>query len=521
MMQTVDDATFRLATHNADIMQYRVVLTQLEVDNAIQRLGLRIGNGGAGFATCSQMAEAAFLGTWAKAVPILKRNGFPLEILLPHSSTMADVSFHAAKMRAAIDASALIDRQRSDTSWDTGKKPVRGILLCLEDQAAIRKEHTDTLARGREHQHRINTVWNLASANLVQKRLEEDGRGQACPWTRAFIAQRSSAAANAFLMWAHKYPKKRQLTHRQLAITLWSALGVPVSIDAYICRHCAAPNCEFYEHSEQCTKARFRTKVDGTKVFSTRAIGCHEALQKAIVHALAMIPDVTIRGLHPMLLDMFAVADGQVLRLESQAAADNRRNNEIRARPDNLVVPPAEVGVQDGRLTPPLAQPEPQAVRQPVQEAADIELAITFPNAPAAVVIDHTVSGVHAKSNLRHCYGEDVYTSGIANVGQKRKDLKHRVYETGGKAWGFGMDSLGGCSDDMAKHLLHLYARSTIGDERRWDSEALRVACKRLFVCSVSCVLARHRALDYMHQGIPNHRRGGRQEGVHNLLHVL
>jgi hypothetical protein len=294
-----------------------------------------------------------------------------------------------------------------------------------------------------------------------------------------------------------------------------------VYIDAYICRHCAAPNCEFYEHSEQCTKARFRTKVDGTKVHCTRAIGCHEALQRAMAQALAMIPDVALRGFHPKLLDLFAVADGQVLRLETQAAANYRRDREIRERRDNLVVPLAEDGDQDNRRTPPLAQPEPEAVRQPVQEAADIELAITFPNAPAAVAIDHTVTGVHAVSNFPHSFGKDEYTSGIADVGQRRKDLKHRVYETGGKAWGFGMDSMGGCSDDMAKHLLHLYARSSIDDERRWDSEALRVGCKRLFVCSVSCVLARHRALDYMHQGIPNRRRGGRQEGVHNLNQFL
>ena len=507
MMQTVDEATFRLATHNADITQYRVEMTQLEVDNAIRRLGLRIGNGGAGFATCSQMAKAAFLGTWAKAVPILKKGQFPLEALIAHSSTMADVSRYATEMRVAIDHADLSMTQASDTSWTTGKKPVRDILQCLEEHAAIRDEQSDLLTRGRCHQHRINTVWNLAVANLIQKSLEQTGRGQRCPWVRAFIAQRSSATANAFLLWAHKYPKKRQLTHRQFAITLWSALGVPVSIDAYICRHCAAPNCEFYEHSEQCSKARFRTKVDGTKVHCTRAIGCHEALQKVMAQTLAMIPDVAIRGFRPKLLDMFPVADGQVLRLETQTAANNRRNYEIR---EGLVAPPAE-----------LDQPETQAVRRPVQEAADIELAITFPNAPASVAIDHTVTGVHAVSNFPHCYGEDQYTSGIADVGQRKKDAKHRVYETGGNAWGFGMNSLGGCSDDMAKHIVHLYARSSNEDVRRWDSEALRVACKRLFVCSVSCVLARHRALDYMHQGIPNHRRGGRQEGVHNLLHVL
>ena len=106
-------------------------------------------------------------------------------------------------------------------------------------------------------------------------------------------------------------------------------------------------------------------------------------------------------------------------------------------------------------------------------------------------------------------------------MGQGRKDLKHRVYEHGGNAWGFGMNSMGGCSDDMAKHIVHLYARSSNGDERRWDSEALRVACKRIFVCSVSCVLARHRAVDYMCQGVPNHRRGGQQEQVQNLPRAL
>ena len=182
MMQTVDEATFRLATHNADITQYRVEMTQLEVDNAIRRLGLRIGNGGAGFATCSQMAKAAFLGTWAKAVPILKKGQFPLEALIAHSSTMADVSRYATEMRVAIDHADLSMTQASDTSWTTGKKPVRDILQCLEEHAAIRDEQSDLLTRGRCHQHRINTVWNLAVANLIQKSLEQTGRGQRRPW---------------------------------------------------------------------------------------------------------------------------------------------------------------------------------------------------------------------------------------------------------------------------------------------------------------------------------------------------
>ena len=360
--------------------------------------------------------------------------------------------------------------------------------------------------------------------------LETDGLGRLSPELRAFIAQRSSAAANAFLQWAHNYPKKRQLTHKQFAVTLWSALGVPLSIDAYICRHCHAQNCEFYSHSEQCTQSRFRTTVDGVKVPCRRSMACHEALQKTIAQKLAMIPDVAIRGFHPKLGDMFPRVVDHPVRLESQAAANARRAKERRERErermegERIVNPVAPIAVDVvpvNPLAPPLVQPEPPAERLPVQEAADIELAITFPNDPAAVAIDHTVTGVHAPSNFPHLHGADKFTGGFADVGQRNKDLKHSAYETDGNAWGFGMDSMGGFSDGMAKYLLHLYAKSKNRNVRRWDSDTMRVACKRLFICSVSSVLARHRALDYMHQGIPNRRRGGRQEAVRFIPRLL
>ena len=83
------------------------------------------------------------------------------------------------------------------------------------------------------------------------------------------------------------------------------------------------------------------------------------------------------------------------------------------------------------------------------------------------------------------------------------KDKKHSRYEHRGPAHGLAFCSVGSLAEGAAKAINYLYAKDSRGRKRNWDSEPSRIAHKKALLDTLSCVLARHRTLDYMFAGYP------------------
>jgi hypothetical protein len=130
----------------------------------------------------------------------------------------------------------------------------------------------------------------------------------------------------------------------------------------------------------------------------------------------------------------------------------------------------------------------------------------TFEN----VLVDFTVSGVHTKEAQKVAFvnnTDDKYKIPVAELAQKGKDDKYGVFDHNNHIIGFAMNSRGGLSPAATELVYRCYKRSTIKNPRSWTIEAMRVSLQKRFLDSLSCLLAKHRTLDYTFMGIPSRQR--------------
>jgi hypothetical protein len=58
--------------------------------------------------------------------------------------------------------------------------------------------------------------------------------------------------------------------------------------------------------------------------------------------------------------------------------------------------------------------------------------------------------------------------------------------------------------------LNRIYGKQLVdGPVRNWPSDRMRSNLRNLFLDKLSCLLAKHRSLDYLFWGIPDEKRGG------------
>ena len=67
---------------------------------------------------------------------------------------------------------------------------------------------------------------------------------------------------------------------------------------------------------------------------------------------------------------------------------------------------------------------------------------------------------------------------------------------------------LGGLGDEALQFIRRVYAKSSPdGPIRQWPSESMRTNLRNKLLDELSCLLARHRALDYIYMGVPDENR--------------
>ena len=140
-------------------------------------------------------------------------------------------------------------------------------------------------------------------------------------------------------------------------------------------------------------------------------------------------------------------------------------------------------------------------------------------------LLDTTVSAIHCESNFKNnaCFKKigdkevDRHQGGVADKAESNKNLLYSPYahvesglkddkkvETMKHIVPFALDSRGGIGMDALDFVRKVYGKQVPGGPvRKWKSDKMRTNLRNQFMDKLSCLMARHRALDYTYMGIP------------------
>ena len=112
-------------------------------------------------------------------------------------------------------------------------------------------------------------------------------------------------------------------------------------------------------------------------------------------------------------------------------------------------------------------------------------------------VSPHRVYNSMEFDDLRICQMLDCrLTSGVANYGASKKDDNMSSSIIMQTASLFAVDTAGDLSDSARKFINELYAKPRSDEQSFWTCDKDRITLKVRFVDSLSCILARNRAMD-------------------------
>jgi hypothetical protein len=145
--------------------------------------------------------------------------------------------------------------------------------------SAVNAKH---FAAMRDHQQRLNTVMNMAEANITQEKImNEQVEGgliskQSNPKLRTFATQRNPLS-NRFLKRAHLSRHLRRPTNNQFRLALWSALGITLKAGKYSCKHCGMEDVQYISHAEQQKELIYNEQCRPQETPHTRICPSHGA----------------------------------------------------------------------------------------------------------------------------------------------------------------------------------------------------------------------------------------------------
>ena len=142
-------------------------------------------------------------------------------------------------------------------------------------------------------------------------------------------------------------------------------------------------------------------------------------------------------------------------------------------------------------------------------------------------LLDTTVSSIHVKANFEKnaCFKSigykevDIYQGSVADKAELAKNVLYSNYarvesglkddkkvETMKHIVPFALDSRGGIGMDALDFIRIVYGKQVPGGPvREWKSDKMRTNWRNQFMDKLSCLMARHRVLDYTYMGIPGY----------------
>ena len=198
--------------------------------------------------------------------------------------------------------------------------------------------------------------------------------------------------------------------------------------------YCKDKNVNSFEYAEQCTKSRKKKTRDQQTTYFTRCYRLHDDIERSMIECFNKIPNVSGLETNPKILDTFETNsdDPFIPRTQNQIIGE---------------VPPNELSREQepisGNDNSSLINPRDRFHRDKQFQYADIKLTCNFTDNGGDYLVDITVAGIHAKSNVKHTIKNGEYTSGLSDYGADKKDNKHKHYFHDNRAIGFAFDSHG------------------------------------------------------------------------------
>jgi len=380
----------------------------------------------------------------------------------------------------------------------------------------------------RKMQSRLSHAVNLAAANKLHESIMGDGPSDPSKNAklRAFSASRG-VLANRFVNRLHKSSHNRYLTNPQLRLVVWEALGVELYTEVnFNCRHCGKTATTYTEHSEACQSSRrkIRNNVGENNIINTqRAAQLHYEGKLLLRDCLRQADGTTVGDHEPYCHSYFPLKAQRFQELDNWNHRIGRWNEAgDRGREDCNNTNGAD-----------LTSERRAGIRADLLVHAPIGLR------NQTYLVDFTVSGIHFESNHKHAYKKlnnrlnaegaqqtiyakhDYNQGGVADAAESAKndlyskfdhievDAAEENEEKGTKhIIPFALDSRGGMGMDALNFVRGVYGRTeTDGPVRSWPSDSMRTSLRNQFLDKLSCLLARHRAFDYIFMGIPDAKR--------------
>jgi len=415
----------------------------------------------------------------------------------------------AANMARDISEQIFTDSQKIDIGLSAGKQNLVDLLNTLRNNAGIDDASSRvSLKGGGKNQARLANAFNLAKANEMHAMIHEDSGiddSKLVPQLRAFAAARNPVA-NRFINRAHLNDQKRLLSKSQLCMVLWDCLGVDLKVATYQCMHCNQEQCTYSEHAETCRKSRKNITSDNKITHPTRSSALHTEGKRLLAEHLRMAADIYVGQYEPICEGHFGYTDEWLAKSTTQK--DLQVKNHAQAQVDLGI---STLGEPSSQQSPSCADPHaPDPLPRHVASRAD--LLVRLPVGPGLhnFLIDFTVSGIHTKVATKHAFINNTEDRFNISIAEHAKDLKDKCYDRfdhDGHIIGFALDSRGGLSSAASGFVFQCFKRSTPKHPRSWINESMRVSLQKRFLDTLSCLMAKHRALDYIYMGIPSTKR--------------
>ena len=374
-------------------------------------------------------------------------------------------------------------------------------------------------------QSRLAHAVNLANANSLSERYEKDIKyPDRCnnPKLRAFSASRG-IIANRFVNRLHKSASNRSLTNAQLRLVVWEALGVELFNGVnYTCRHCGKQATTYTAHCEacKCSRKNFKNNADNNNNIEVthpqRYSQLHVEAKALISEHFNKADGTTVSKHEPYCESYFPTKDGDS---EIRTAEDwhgritnYRGGHNVEERPVDA----------EARVHASMTQERREGIR------ADLLVRTPIGTYNQFFLLDFTCSTIHSDSNIQYAFKNvgdgcfDVHQGGVADHAESEKNNLYSKWdhiegssdEAPGKGVKhivpFACDSRGGIGKDAIDFIRKVYGKQLVdGPVRNWPSDRMRSNLRNLFLDKLSCLLAKHRSLDYLFWGIPDAKRGG------------
>ena len=349
-------------------------------------------------------------------------------------------------------------------------------------------------------------IENLLDHSFMQTKRQSANDANKNEVLRSFRAAKDISSGR-FLFRSHLSSGKRYMTSNMLDTQILGRLMIPLVRGKFNCQFCGQLITTFHSvHAEECNAV---TQIDPvTNLVSashdhpTRRHGqLHTEVKDFFKKSVRKIPCASISKKEPVMAEHYNDLGPSSSKSPKKNTKVSKKNSSMPVNTNGDVLSGSqEISLTASSSTPPINK----NITYDTRKRADLE--IHFQDRERSlrkVVVDVTSGSIHKKTNHKLAR----VTSGVANDAACKKNNIYEQFTHEGDCIGFGVDSAGGLSDSARKFINDLYAKPKSDEQSVWNCDKDRITEKVRFIDSLSCILARHRAMDIIRMGTKFHSK--------------